>query len=216
MKTASIVSALGLAIVSAMSASDNFFNICSSVSNLVRRNQWTPAISSGGGWQSRTTTAQSLSERAAPVLIACGDIHVDGAAGFCSFAVMTGHEYQPFFHRQPDDHAAAVAAFRRLHMYAVAKGDRALAALATLKALQKVENEAELDGDKELRSLILPTWVRSGMWDALAQLLGKKAPRGRSKPFSQSMNSLVHWRRCPLSDGCLSSSGDSRTLQMGK
>jgi hypothetical protein len=118
---------------------------------------------------------------------------------FVPSPLMTGHEYQPFFHRQPDDHAAAVAAFRRLHMYAVAKGDRALAALATLKALQKVENEAELDGDKELRSLILPAWVRTGMWDALAQLLGKKAPRGRSDPFSQSMTRLgIEYRRWAL------------------
>jgi hypothetical protein len=113
--------------------------------------------------------------------------------------LMTAHEYQPFFHRQPDDHAAAVAAFRRLHMYAVSKGDRALAALAILKALQKVENEAELDGDKELRSLILPAWVRTGMWDALAQLLGKAAYRGRSEEFSQSMTRLgTEYRRWAL------------------
>jgi hypothetical protein len=108
---------------------------------------------------------------------------------------MASQEYRYYVHRDPNDHAAAVSAFRRLHQYAVATEDRALATLAILKALQKLENEAEFDG-KDLRALVLPAWVRSGIWDALAQLLGTKTARARSEPFTQSMGRLgLRYRR---------------------
>lgn len=107
---------------------------------------------------------------------------------------MASREYRHFDHREPDDHTAAVEAFRRLYLFAIDKNDRALAALAILKALQKLENEAESDGG--LGPLVLPPWVRGGLWKALAELLGKKTNRHRSEHFSQSMDRIgISYRR---------------------
>lgn len=107
---------------------------------------------------------------------------------------MASKEFPYYANRKSNDYTAAIAAFRRLYLFAVDGNNRALAALAILKALQKLENEAERDGS--LGPLMLPGWVRGGLWEALAELLGKKTNRSRSEDFSHSMDRIgISYRR---------------------
>lgn len=86
-----------------------------------------------------------------------------------------------FLNRQANDHCQALGAFLRLHRWAAIKGDAALQAIAVLKAIQKLEQlDDEEAGQAAPRAILLPTWVREGLWDALGTLT-KNSPAGTAK-----------------------------------
>lgn len=86
-----------------------------------------------------------------------------------------------FLNRQVNDHLAALGAFLRLYRCASIKGDAALQAIAVLKAIQKLEQiDDEEAGQAAPRPILLPTWVREGLWDALGTLT-KNSPAGTAK-----------------------------------
>lgn len=94
--------------------------------------------------------------------------------------------YEPFKHRQRDDHLKALGAFWRLHIYAGKVGDTALQAVAVLKAIQKLEQLADEErSQNSIPQIVLPDWVRLGFWDALRALVAKSPGRsGKRRPAS--------------------------------
>lgn len=112
-------------------------------------------------------------------------------------------DYQPLFHRNAEDHRSALRAFRRLYCYAVDNDNSALAAIAVLKALQKLENAADSAAGAGPRGdIVLPAWVSDGVWGAMRALLMKRpgnTPKGRKLGFKQETDKVVQrYRRWAL------------------
>jgi hypothetical protein len=109
----------------------------------------------------------------------------------------------PLLDREPEDYAAALSAFHRLYIYAVKTDNSALAAIAVLKAIQKLENAADSEhGDNVLSPITLPGWVREGVWGTLRSLLVKvpgRTAKGRKVTFKQEVDKVVsRYRRWGL------------------
>jgi hypothetical protein len=101
---------------------------------------------------------------------------------------MSDHD-QTLIHRRAEDDRAALRAFERLYLYAGHSGNPVLAALAVLKALQKLQNAADRASERNADATVeLPAWVRDGIWPTLRTLM--KPPKGGELGFIREAKSM--------------------------